>query len=278
MVIHFAKIVRWPNLLIIAVTQYLAAVLLISDNSFESVLHDSAFMVLIISTIFIAAGGYLINDYYDIKIDYVNKPDRVVAGRFISRRQILFAHTLLTALGILGGTYVSIKIGMLNVLAAGLLWLYSNQLKRMPLWGNFAIASLTALSVYLVYFYYQQSFFLILSYTAFAFYMSLIREIIKDMEDLKGDKAFGLRTLPISIGMHKTKNAIYFIIVLFLLTVSYLLFEEPKFFKVLGGLFLSLLILFIGITRADKPNDYKRLSRWSKIIMLLGLLSMLLFL
>lgn len=274
MIIHFAKIIRWPNLLIIALTQYLVAVLLIPSNTYESVWRDTPFMILILSTVLIAAGGYLINDYYDIKIDYINKPERVVAGRFITRRQILFAHTLLTFLGILGGTYVSMKIGILNVLAAGLLWLYSNQLKRMPLWGNFAIASLTAVAVYLVYFYYKESFFLILSYTAFAFFMSLIREILKDLEDIKGDKAFGLRTLPIAFGVRRSKNTIYLITVLFIVSVGYLLFKEPKFYMVLGGLSLALIVLSIGLHKADKPIDFKRLSRWSKIIMLLGLITM----
>ena len=274
---HFAKLIRWPNLLIIAITQSMVAILLVEGNTMSSVRLDVVFIVMVISTILIAAGGYLINDYYDIKIDYINKPARVVAGRFIKRRNILFAHTFLTALGILGGAYVSIEIGVINVVAAGILWLYSNQLKRLPFWGNLSVAVLTGLSVYIVYMYYQQSLFLITSYAAFAFFISLIREILKDMEDIKGDQAFGCKTLPIVIGIRKTKLVVYFISVLFLLVVAYFLRAEPKFIPVFSGLVLVLTILILGVYKADKTKDFRKLSGLCKIIMILGLLSMLLF-
>ena len=91
----------------------------------------------------IAAAGNVINDYYDIKIDYVNRPNQVVVGRYLKRRAILFIHAGFNTLGILGGFLISWQIGLVNILAAGLLWLYSNQLKRLPLWGNLTVAILT---------------------------------------------------------------------------------------------------------------------------------------
>lgn len=277
MILPFLKIIRWPNLLIIAFTQILVAVALVDGITIENVWQDSRFMALVLSTVLIAAGGYLINDYYDIKIDYINRPDRVVAGRFIKRRWILIFHTVFTSLGILAAGYVSLKIGLINFLASGLLWLYSNQLKRIPLWGNLAISFLTGLSVYMVYYYYQSSFFLIISYAAFAFFMSIIREIVKDLEDMKGDKAFNLKTLPIRYGVERTKYFIYFISAVFLAVVGFFLFKEPKFMVVFSGLAIVLLILDIGIYRADKPADYRNMSRWCKLIMVMGLSSMLLF-
>lgn len=278
MLSHFAKLIRWQNLLIVAVTQCMVALLLIPNNTIIDILMDIDFEILVLSTVLITAGGYLINDYYDIKIDYVNKPERVVAGRYIKRHHILFIHIFLSVLGILGGTYVSPKIGAINLLAAGLLWLYSNQLKRLPFWGNLSVAALTGLSVYIIYIYYHKSFFLISSYAAFAFFMSLIREIIKDLEDIKGDRVFGCRTLPIAYGVRNTKSIIYLLSALFLLVVSYFLRQEPKFYFVFSGLFLILSVLNFKIYKADKIIDYKKLSRMSKIIMLIGMLSMLMFL
>jgi 4-hydroxybenzoate polyprenyltransferase len=274
---HFAKIIRWPNLLIIAITQYMVAVLLISENTMSTVWQDKVFLVMVVSTILIAGGGYLINDYYDIKIDYINKPGRVVAGRFIKRRNILFAHTFFTALGIAGGVYVSIEIGLINIAAAGMLWLYSNQLKRLPFWGNLSVAVLTGLSVYIVYMFYHQSLILITSYAAFAFFISLIREILKDLEDIKGDEAFGCKTLPITLGIRKTKNILYMISFLFLLIVAYFLRAETKFVPVFSGLIVVLALLNMGIYKADKTKDFRRQSGVCKVVMILGLLSMLLF-
>ena len=275
---HFAKLIRWPNLLIVAATQFMIALFLVRGNSILGLMKDIDFLILIMSTILISAGGYLINDYYDIKIDYVNKPERVVVGRYIKRRHILFVHTFISVLGILGGAYVALKIGVVNLFAAGLLWLYSNQLKRLPFWGNFSIALLTGLSVFVIYMYFKQSFILITSYAVFAFFISLIREIIKDLQDVKGDKAFGCRTLPIVIGSRKTKLVIYTISVIFLLVVAYFLRTEPKFIFVFSGLVVILSILNYWVYKADKIMDYKRLSSMCKIIMIIGMMSTLLFL
>ena len=275
---HFAKLIRWPNLLIVAATQFMIALFLVPGNSILGLIKDIDFLILIMSTVLISAGGYLINDYYDINIDYVNKPERVVVGRYIKRRHILFVHTFISVLGILGGAYVSLKIGAVNLFAAGLLWLYSNQLKRLPFWGNFSIALLTGLSVFVIYMYFKQSFILITSYSAFAFFISLIREIIKDLQDVKGDKAFGCRTLPIVIGSRKTKLVIYTISVIFLLVVAYFLRTEPKFIFVFSGLVVILSILNYRVYKADKILDYKRLSLMCKVIMIIGIMSTLLFL
>ena len=275
---HFAKLIRWPNLIIVAATQLMIALFLVQGNSILGLITDIDFLILIMSTVLIAAGGYLINDYYDIKIDYVNKPERVVAGRYIKRRHILFVHTFISVLGILGGAFVALKIGVVNLFAAGLLWLYSNQLKRLPFWGNFSIALLTGLSVFVIYMYFEQSFILITSYAAFAFFISLIREIIKDLEDVKGDKAFGCRTLPIVIGSRKTKLFIYTISIIFLLVVVYFLKTEPKFVYVFSVLSITLLFFNYWVYKADKIVDYKRLSSVCKIIMVIGMMSTILFL
>jgi 4-hydroxybenzoate polyprenyltransferase len=269
------RIFRWKNLLIILATQYLSAFCLIEGQMIDELFLNTDMLILALSTILIAAAGNVINDYYDIKIDYVNRPNQVVVGRYLKRRAILFIHAGFNTLGILGGFLISWQIGLVNILAAGLLWLYSNQLKRLPLWGNLTVAILTGLAVFVVYILFRESFFLFAAYSFFAFFISLIREIIKDLEDIEGDSKFDLKTLPIVLGQRKTKIVIYFISIVFIIVVAVLLQREPKFWYVLGGLTLMLSLLNFILGRADKTVDFANLSRLSKQIMILGLISMI---
>jgi 4-hydroxybenzoate polyprenyltransferase len=274
-IVKLLQIFRWKNLLIILATQYLSAFCLIKDQMIDDLLLNVDMLILAISTMLIAAAGNIINDYYDIKIDYVNRPNRVLVGRYLKRRAILFIHAGFNTLGILGGFFISWQIGVVNFLAAGLLWLYSNQLKRLPLWGNFSVAILTGMAVFVVYILFRQSFFLFAAYSFFAFFISLIREIIKDLEDIEGDRKFECRTLPVVIGQRKTKLVIYLISVIFIIVVAILLQREPKFWYVLGGLTMMLGLLNFILGRADKTVDFANLSRLSKQIMILGLISMI---
>jgi len=269
------KLIRWFNLLIVAVTQYSAAYFLIESMELQELLMNPKMLFLCLGTIMITAAGYVINDYYDVKIDYINKPERVVVGRFVKRRSIIILHATLNTLGVLAGILVSWQIGVINFLVVGLLWLYSNQLKRLPLLGNITVAFLTGLSVFVVYVLHRESIFLFATYAFFAFFISLIREIIKDMEDVEGDKKFDLKTLPIVIGIRKSKLVIYLICAIFLLVVATFMQQEPKFWWVFSGLVLMLGWLSNQLFKADKSIDFAKLSTLSKQIMILGLISMI---
>jgi 4-hydroxybenzoate polyprenyltransferase len=272
---NLLKLIRWNNLLIVAVTQYSAAYFLIKSMELNVLLMDPKMLLLCLGTIMITAAGYVINDYYDVKIDYVNKPERVVVGRFLKRRSIIILHATLNTLGVLAGILVSWQIGVINFLVIGLLWLYSNQLKRLPLLGNLTVALLTGLSVFVVYILHKESLFLFATYAFFAFFISLIREIIKDMEDVEGDKKFDCKTLPIAIGLRKTKLVIYLICAIFLVVVAAFMQQEPKFWWVFSGLVLMLGWLCKQLFKADKSIDFANLSTLSKQIMILGLISMI---
>src|SRR5687767_10908909 len=176
------KLTRFWNLMIIALAQYFTAGCLIGTHT----LTDWKLFFLASTTIMIAAGGYIINDYYDVKIDYINKPDRVVIGKTITRRYAILFHVILSLCGIAAGLFLNWRIAAINTFSVFLLWLYSNSLKRLPFVGNFTVAFLTGLSVIMVDVLYHANNPLIAVYASFAFFMTLIREIIKDMEDLKG--------------------------------------------------------------------------------------------
>lgn len=266
------RLTRLWNLLIVALTQYCTAGFLVGTDT----LSDHGLLLLTLSTVLVAAGGYSINDYYDVKIDLINKPERVVVGKTLSRRFVLLLHTVLTVTGVLLGFLLSWVIGGITFVSGFLLWLYSNQLKRLPFIGNFIVALLTGVSVWMVNLLFPPTRAAILVYAVFAFFLTLIREIIKDMEDLKGDNTFGCRTLPIVWGLRGTKLFLYLVTVLFCSTVvsiHMLVTPLPVAFFV-GFLFIPLGILIAWLIRADTRRDYYRLSQLSKLIMLGGLFSM----
>jgi 4-hydroxybenzoate polyprenyltransferase len=266
------RLTRLWNLLIIGMAQYCTAGLLISTD----LISDPRLLILAISTILIAAGGYAINDYYDVKIDLINKPERVVVGKTLSRRSVLLFHSLNSMAGTALGFLLSWPIGLVNFSAAFLLWLYSNALKRMPFVGNFAVALLTGMSILVVNLLFTPLLTLVVVYALFAFFMTLIREIIKDMEDLKGDDTFGCRTLPIIWGLRNTKFFIYLLIALFSLVVIVIHWRVtpmPVWFFT-GFLLMPMGVLVAWLIRADTRKDYHLLSQFSKLIMLAGIFSM----
>ena len=258
----------------VALTQYLTAIFLIGDsNGWYQVLADKGFFLLVSSTVMITGAGYLINDYYDVKIDLVNKPKRVVVGKNLKRRWVIAGHTILNLSAIAIGFKLSITIGIINFVAAFLLWLYSNQLKRLPFIGNFTIALLTGTTLFLVSEYFGDKQYLILCYAVFAGFITLIREIIKDLEDMKGDERYGCRTLPIALGVPKTKTIIYGIALVFLVTVFVMISHISMILPII--LSFALIFLIFGVVKADTVKAYNRLSTLSKVIMLLGVISMI---
>lgn len=267
------QIARFWNLLIIAVAQYFTVAFLIDPE----LLLDWHLAVLSTSTMIIAAGGYIINDYYDVKIDLINKPERVVVGRGISRRYAILLHSALNAVGILLGLVLNWKIAVVCFFSVFLLWLYSNMLKRLPFVGNFAVALLTGSSIAIVLLLYPFASKTNLGvYALFAFFATLVREIIKDMEDLKGDNTFGCRTLPIVWGLRRTKNLIYLLTFIFVSSVFLIdgLVEPLPMLYFSLFLFAPIAWLLIRLTRADTKKDFYRLSQLCKVIMILGIFSM----
>ena len=272
-ILNYLKMIRGLNLLIVGLTQYFTAIFLLRKGLTWNLLYDENFFLLVSSTVLITSAGYLINDYYDVKIDYVNRPDRVAVGRTFRRRWTIITHTILNIAGIAIGFYISPTIGIINFFAAFLLWLYSNQLKRLPFVGNITIAILTGTPLFLVGQFFQERVYLVLCYAIFAGFITLVREIIKDMEDLKGDEKFGCKTLPIVFGIAKTKKFLYLVIAVFVATVFLLMISVNLILPIV--LSVVLILLIFKLSKADKVKDYGQLSTFCKIIMLMGVMSMI---
>ncbi|MCA4898797.1 MAG: geranylgeranylglycerol-phosphate geranylgeranyltransferase [Bacteroidota bacterium] len=275
LLVSLFRLTRFWNLTIIAFAQFFTAACLFQRGA--GVFIDVWLFILSASTILIAAAGYIINDYYDVKIDLINKPERVVIGKSITRRYAIFFHTALSFLGVALGLLINWKVGTINFVCAFFLWLYSNNLKRQPLIGNMVVSFLTGLSVFILVFLYEQLFPLVVAYSLFAFFMTLIREVVKDMEDVKGDNSFGCKTLPIVWGIRKTKLFLYAVTAVFSATVVWMDFFQlgiPLVYFV-PLLFLPMAVLMVRLVRADTKSQFYQLSQLCKVIMLLGIVSMI---
>lgn len=275
LILALFRLTRFWNLAIIAFAQYFTAYFLFQQRVL--VFTDFWLFLIVASTVLIAAAGYIINDYYDIKIDLINKPDRVVIGKTITRRYAIFFHTVISVTGVGMGLLINWKVGAVNFVSVFLLWLYSNNLKRLPLIGNLVVSLLTGLSIFLLSFLYEQYLPLVMTYSLFAFFMTLIREIVKDMEDMKGDTTFGCRTLPIVWGIRKTKSFLYGTILVFSFLVLWLDYQQLKISWIyfIPLLFVPMSILFYRLLKADTKKEFYQLSQLCKIIMLLGICSMI---
>ncbi|WP_339784372.1 MAG: geranylgeranylglycerol-phosphate geranylgeranyltransferase [Imperialibacter sp.] len=274
------RLTRFPNLLIIALTQYMTALFLTtSTHGLWAIFTHPGLFWLTSSTLMLAAAGYIINDYYDVKIDYINKPERVIVGRILKRRIAMIWQLGLNLAGILIGFFLSPWIGLIHCFSAFTLWLYSNQLKRLPFVGNFSIALLTGVSVLVVAVLFVEKNWLIFTYAYFAFGITLVREIIKDMEDLKGDETFGCKTLPIVWGIRKTKQFVFLLLIVFVASIFYFVFKAKN--EVLNTYFMVMIIpaaLFIlYFLRADTKDKFANLSTFCKLFILSGIISMAFF-
>ncbi|MES2773684.1 MAG: geranylgeranylglycerol-phosphate geranylgeranyltransferase [Bacteroidota bacterium] len=309
----FFKLIRWPNLVFILITQalfnYGVVHPLFRQAGLAPNLNHKNFILLCIASVLIAAAGYIINDYFDVNIDQINKPGRVLIDKVIHRRWAIFWHMFLSMLGVVLSFIVSFSlsdgyfiIGFVNFLCVLMLWLYSTTYKRKILVGNILVSLLTAWTVLIIYAaeiphlwdvapLVQQRYQLVLTkllriaalYGGFAFVISLVREVVKDLEDIEGDRREGCRTMPIAWGVPASKifAAVWMVVLIGILVVT-------QAYVITFGWWLSALYIIVAVVvplvyimkwlyAANKTDDYSKLSRWIKIVMLTGILSMTFF-
>ncbi len=302
--IQFLNLIRWKNLLMIALVQVLVkyALLLpfVNSHGLTITLKPFDFAILILATLLIAAGGYIINDIYDIETDHINRPDKVIINKYISEEKALMAFIILNVIGVGLGFYLSDGLGKSGlasvfVLASALLYIYSSYLKRLFLVGNIAISLVVALSILLVGIFevlpslapsnrvVQITFFeIILDYAIFAFMINMIRELIKDIEDIDGDHQSGMQTLPIVLGRDRANYvAIGFATIALFSVVYYVityLFKLPlvvAYFLVF--IVAPLIYIILKLLNAKYKAHYVHISLILKLVMLTGMLSLLLY-
>ena len=297
--ISFFQLIRYKNLLMVLLTMILTKYALINSFISNPSLTSVDFIILSLSILFITAGGYIINDLYDIEADTINKPLKVYISKSISKKNAWFIYIISSTLGVILGIYLSVikNSDFLSFYFIGttlLLFLYSVLLKKQVFIGNLCISLLVALPIYLLYKFDSNSktisnilqyFFLstaVFYYMFFAFLTTMIREIIKDIEDINGDYLVKLKTLPILIGKTRARNISIFlsvVLLLFLFLVSSNYFISKKYF--LGTIMLMISIIVVHFIfkswNASTKKQFHYLSNLMKLIMFTGILSMILF-
>ncbi len=310
----FLQLIRWQNLLMVVLTMVLMryavlapligkiGVILINGTGEEIPMSLQfpwyLFALLVFATVLITAGGYVINDYFDIKTDLINK-GKVIVGSKIPRRKAIMWHSIFNIAGVSAGFYISDRVGYLwlgtmFLVVSGLLYFYSASYKRQFLIGNILVAFLTAMVPMLVVFYewpalyryytinaivlpkFNLIIYWIGGFALFAFLTNLIREIIKDTEDFEGDIAYGRNTIPVVIGVVEAKvvSISLAIITIVLLYLAWHFFINDIITLVYISVMVVLPLLFV-IYKLAGSSEKKQLhgaSSIMKIVMLTGIL------
>lgn len=276
-------LVRWPNLAIMLLSLVLVrGPLLLPGQPLRQALLAPRFGLLVVAALVVAAAGYIINDYYDVKIDAINRPSRLVVGRLLRRRHAMLAHVVLSGVGVGLATALSWRLGAVTLGAALLLWGYSARFKRVALVGNVSIATLTAALVLLPELQLLTGQKAVWLYALAAFLLTVVREIVKDIEDMRGDAQHDCHTLPLVWGVVRSKwvaGGFLACLGALVLGAIYQLLGLGRW--ALGAWLLGLVLVPLGglaglLWRADRRRHFRQLSAWCKGIMLAGVLSMLL--
>lgn len=312
-VFHFIKLLRPLNLLILVATMYFMRLFvlapMLAPSELQLQMSEFDFALLVLSILLIAAGGNIINDYFDVRADRINKPERVLVGRLVKRRVAMASHVAFNVVGILLGGYLAWKVGIwqlviIHLFASGSLWFYSVIFKREFLIGNIIIALLAALipltvgvfeiplvmeaygqdvvAYFQTYYpdedptsFFKLLFYFILGFAGFAFLLTLIREIQKDLADVRGDSQVGCRTLPIVLGMRRTKLIVLVLlgaaVVVVMMVAFYLLADKVSIFYAAIAVGIPLAVSQWLTLRAQDRPGYVKAFTWTKIAMATGL-------
>lgn len=296
----FIKLIRLDNLLVIVLTMFairygmVAPILYSHTPSVQLQLSLFDFSLLALSTVLIAAAGYIINDYFDVKTDKINKPEKLYIDHGVKRRVAMLAHMQFNLIGFMLGAYVAYKAGniflsFIPFISITLLWFYSTHFKRQLLIGNLVVSALSAMIPLQVLLFekplienIENLTFLyatVICFSTFAFLLSMTREIIKDLEDFKGDYETGCKTMPVVWGI-KAAKAITAVFIsnamLLLLFIFYKLYQRDFLLLAIylgTSVFLPCAWLLFKLYRAHNKTEYHSLSIFIKFIMVTGVLS-----
>lgn len=305
----FLRLIRIRILILIAVVQYLMRWCLLGPmfniNDFDFIITDGQFALLVLAGVLIAGGGYAINDYFDVKIDRINKPKKVVVDRFIPRRIAMATHIIFSAIGLALAFFVSYQLGIwkLSVLyffASFALWFYSTSFRHQFLFGNLVIALLAGFVPMMVGIYeiplqnrehsdliteygfsvFNQPAYWVIGYAIVFFILTLAREITKDIVDIKGDRLYGGNTIPIVLGITYTKAIIISVYVILGLAITWYYFNflihhtgmTPLFLLVCGLIVFQFILIF----RSKTKKHFSRSANLNNIMTILVALSSIL--
>ncbi len=298
---NFLRLIRYQNLLLLAFMQLIFRYGFLELQNISLALSDFQYALLVLSTVLIAAAGYIINDILDQETDYDNRPENIIVGKSISEKTAYNLYFVLNILGVAIGFYLANIIQKPSftgafIIISATLYMYATSLKQMLLIGNIIVALLISFSVLIIGLFdllpatdgsnrsiMGDVFSILIHYAVFAFIINLIREIVKDMQDVDGDYNQGMSTLPIAIGIPKTTKVVFALgLIATLLLLWYIngnLMESKLYYAVVYALLLvvsPMIFFLVKILSAKSKEEFRVLSRLLKWIIFFGILSVLL--
>lgn len=294
----YLRLIRYQNLLMLALMQLVFRYGFLELQNIPLALTDWQYVILVLATVCIAAGGYIINNIFDVQTDSENKPEDVIVGKFISETKAYNLYIGFTVIGVALGFYLANVINKpsfasLFIIIAATLYFYATSLKQSLLIGNFIVALLLSFSVIIIGIFdlypvtFEENravmgllFGILLDYALFAFIVNFIREVVKDLQDVNGDFNQGMNTLPIVLGVKRTAKLVFGLSLVPIICIAYYinanLFASGLLYATVYGLVLILAPLIYFTTKigsAKTTQDFHHLSTVLKWILFFGILS-----
>ncbi len=273
------SVVRGYNILIIVIAQYLTSIYIFAEHlPVKKVLFDVNLLMLVLASSAVVASGYIINNFYDSEKDLINRPNKSMLDKLVSQNTKLSFYFVLNFSAVIMASYVAFNAVLFFSAYIFAIWLYSHKLKRLPIIGNITSAVLTITPFFAVFIYYKNFDTVIFVHATFLFLVIAIRELAKDLENIKGDLALNYQTIPIKYG-ERTSKIMITILTLFTLVPAYLLVTKFE----IGHMYyyfyvcISLLILFLFLLWKSKTKrQYLIFHNILKFIIVAGVFSILL--
>lgn len=271
------SVVRGYNIVIIVIAQYLTSVFIFApEKSLKDVLLNLDLYLIVLSTICVIASGYIINNFYDVDKDKINKPQKTKLDSIVTQKTKLSIYFLLNFLGFVFAFFVSWKAALFFAVYIFFIWLYSHKLKQYPLLKMFSAASLALFPFFVIFVYYRNFSTIIFTHASFLFFILLIRELVKDLQSLQGDIVSNYITLPIKYGERFTKMLITLIIFLTIPPIYFLLrYPEiglMKYYFYFTG--FVLLVFLILLWKSNTKKNYMLLHIILKLLIVAGVFSL----
>ncbi len=275
--LSLVAVIRGYNILILIIAQYLASIFIFSpEKSLPHILFDAHLHFIVLATVCVVAAGYIINNFYDVKVDRINRPLKTGLDTFVNQSTRLQLYFFLNFIGFLFGFLVSWRAGLFFAVYIFGIWFYSHKLKKYPLWGLISATILTILPFFVVFIYFKNFSNIIFVHAVFLFLVIMVRELIKDLENMKGAIANNYRTFSVAYGEKKSKELSIFLLISTFFPII-ILFQLPELSHMRYYFYVALITLFfIGIYlwKSETTKQYQFLHNILKLLLLIGVFSL----
>jgi len=273
------SVVRGYNVLIIVIAQYLASIYIMApDRPLAQVLFDINLLMLVLASAAVIASGYIINNFYDSEKDLINRPEKSKLDRLVSQNTKLSIYFILNFAAVVMASYVSFRAVLFFSVYIFAIWFYSHKLKKIPFIGNLTSAILTILPFFAIFMYYKNFSSVIFVHAIFLFLIISMRELSKDLENLKGDLVIGYKTIPVVYGEKASKILLTILVVLTLIPTYLLLtnYEIGHMYMYFYASTILLVIFLVLLWKSSNKSQYLILHNILKLIIVAGVFSILL--